>query len=854
MKARALAQRALCVAAVLFVSLGVVQAGTIHVNNDGGADYHTIQAALAAARSGDTIILEPGTYAGTGARDIVLAGKVVTIQSSDPNNANVVATTVIDCQAQDEKAHRFIEITPDTGAELTLSGLTVINSAGAFAGGVVLCESASLRVINCSFFNNDAQWWGGAIDCEDSYAVITGCTFTGNVSTAMHGGAIFCRNSVLNLEDCTFRKNTGNAVKIFDSAVTMVDCTFENNVGREGGAIYAYTTLDSEASAYVNMAGCAFTGNIADTTGGALHNYGVEIMIAACTFTANMAGENGGALYNHRSSPSVTDCIFAGNIAVGLGGAIANYNESHPEIVNITFVDNAAASGGAVSSQRDSHPLISHSILWGNQADQGTSLYVVREGLATAYTSKATIEYSDVQGGPSSAQADPGCLLTWGPGNRDVVPLFTGQPFDDYHLSADSPCIDAGDPDYLPGAAATDLEGHARRFGKAVDMGAYEYQGLGPVYRFWSASQSRHFYTISGSERDRLIDRFAYAWQFEGIAYYAFYQNTEDNLVPVYRFWSPKSGSHVWTVSESEKDRLLAEPPDMWTYEGVAFYAYAVGKPPLGTAPVYRFWSPKLGYHFYTMVESEKDRLIREYPQVWTYQGIAFYAYPTPYPSQQVTYDFIGGADGAWYTMTLTAYIDGKEAQIDAPEVRFTTISAWMQMTTDFTNLTTTLDEFHVESQVVEHFATIRQAGSEGLSIPFSMSAQAVFEALSPRGPFILDPATGAFADFLDAGESLTAERETYAYSGSVTLGDRITDFDRTTEAVQLDLESSGTFESLNLLSEAVSASMPLTFQWRRPNVQDLLVETMVDGHLVQIFVTYTYVGTQGEWEGQAVD
>ena len=138
------------------------------------------------------------------------------------------------------------------------------------------------------------------------------------------------------------------------------------------------------------------------------------------------------------------------------------------------------------------------------------------------------------------------------------------------------------------------------------------------VYRFWSASQSRHFDTISGSERDRLIDRFSYAWQFEGIAYYAFYQNTEDNLVPVYRFWSPKSGSHVWTVSESEKDRLLAEPPDMWTYEGIAFYAYAVGKPPLGTAPVYRFWSPKLGYHFYTMVESEKDRLIREYPQVWT--------------------------------------------------------------------------------------------------------------------------------------------------------------------------------------------------------------------------------------------
>ncbi|MCP4590200.1 MAG: hypothetical protein GY842_05625 [bacterium] len=177
-----------------------------------------------------------------------------------------------------------------------------------------------------------------------------------------------------------------------------------------------------------------------------------------------------------------------------------------------------------------------------------------------------------------------------------------------------------------------------------------------------------------------------------------------------------------------------------------------------------------------------------------------------------------------------------------------------MQLTTDFLGLTATLDGFQVQSQVIDHLATITQKGSQEISIPLELSAEVTFESLFPRGPFVIDPETGTFADFGDAGETQGAGQETYTYNGSIALGSLMSEFEGATDAVALELESSGTFESLGLLPDNVNVSMPLTFQWHGPSAKQLLTEMYVDGHLVQIYVAYTYVSTQGLWEGQAVD
>jgi subtilisin family serine protease len=44
--------------------------------------------------------------------------------------------------------------------------------------------------------------------------------------------------------------------------------------------------------------------------------------------------------------------------------------------------------------------------------------------------------------------------------------------------------------------------------------------------------------------------------------------------VPLYRFCSTVSNAHFYTISESEKNKLIQNYANVWTYEGVAFYVY----------------------------------------------------------------------------------------------------------------------------------------------------------------------------------------------------------------------------------------------------------------------------------------
>jgi C1A family cysteine protease len=97
---------------------------------------------------------------------------------------------------------------------------------------------------------------------------------------------------------------------------------------------------------------------------------------------------------------------------------------------------------------------------------------------------------------------------------------------------------------------------------------------------------------------------------------------------PGYRFWSNTFMHHFYTISEYEKDYVIATWPDKWTYEGPVFYAYP--SQVTGTLPVYRFWSNTFLGHFYTISETEKDYVIATWPQTWTYEGPVFYAYPNP--------------------------------------------------------------------------------------------------------------------------------------------------------------------------------------------------------------------------------
>ncbi len=150
------------------------------------------------------------------------------------------------------------------------------------------------------------------------------------------------------------------------------------------------------------------------------------------------------------------------------------------------------------------------------------------------------------------------------------------------------------------------------------------------VYRFWSPVTLGHFYTSSEAEKAKLLRDFPGTWTYEGIAFWALTKACHPNLAPVHRFWSAQLADHFYTIDEAEKNKLMSQSAGVWTYEGIAFYAWPDGRQPPGTCPVYRFWSSVTTSHFYTADESEKARLLQDPSHLWTYEGIAWHAYSLP--------------------------------------------------------------------------------------------------------------------------------------------------------------------------------------------------------------------------------
>jgi len=57
-----------------------------------------------------------------------------------------------------------------------------------------------------------------------------------------------------------------------------------------------------------------------------------------------------------------------------------------------------------------------------------------------------TISFSDVQNGEAGIVTNNNGIVNWLEGNIDALPLFVDPGNGDYHLTENSPCIDAGNP------------------------------------------------------------------------------------------------------------------------------------------------------------------------------------------------------------------------------------------------------------------------------------------------------------------------------------------------------------------------------------------------------------------------
>ena len=149
------------------------------------------------------------------------------------------------------------------------------------------------------------------------------------------------------------------------------------------------------------------------------------------------------------------------------------------------------------------------------------------------------------------------------------------------------------------------------------------------VYRFLNEDTDVHLYTTSEVERDNILNNLP-NYTLEGSnsvgATYVSVDDLTGNPEPqrVYRFLNRDTGTHLYTLSEVERDSVETNF-DNYSLESESFFAYTEQYP--GTIPVYRFLNTDTGGHFYTPSEVERQSVEETLPN-YDSEGIAYYVFP----------------------------------------------------------------------------------------------------------------------------------------------------------------------------------------------------------------------------------
>ena len=114
--------------------------------------FCTVQDGVNAARDGDTVLVVPGTYTGSGNRDISLFGKKIKLTSTDGPTE-----TIIDVQGAPDSIHRGFFLIHGETDQTVIEGFTIMNGyligdTGGNWSGVRARRSWSLLCAGCGAF------------------------------------------------------------------------------------------------------------------------------------------------------------------------------------------------------------------------------------------------------------------------------------------------------------------------------------------------------------------------------------------------------------------------------------------------------------------------------------------------------------------------------------------------------------------------------------------------------------------------------------------------------------------------------------------------------------------------------
>jgi len=362
----------------------------------GGAEYASVGAAVAAAVSGDTLLLSTGAFTET---VNISAGKLLTLKGGylfDFSGIVPGVRSVIDAGGGQSVIDAY------TGSGLNLFDIELTGCASGFGGGVDYWSGATGVLVNCIIYNNKTGHGGGINLRSGAVVTMTNTIVAFNSASSYGGGIAISGGSLVVAENCwivgNYAANMGGGIFALDSTVLVQGtnayigypsggganlCTNGN-----GGGVYA---VNSDIILSGEQCYAAFNYSVND--GGAFYLTNSSLsLLDNSQITLGWASRNGGGIYALDSEITMKDSAISYCLATNGAGIFAMLSTG--SFVNAVISNNVAVptigyGGGMYAALAGSYSF-RNSVIANNYAYMGGGLF------ATSTTGDFILDNTDV--------------------------------------------------------------------------------------------------------------------------------------------------------------------------------------------------------------------------------------------------------------------------------------------------------------------------------------------------------------------------------------------------------------------------------------------------------------------------